>query len=162
MQFPQIFTYVLTCFKLTVSLPCLPSFSVVNFCSILQVLGITLFYDHGVWINIGMDPQVQGWLLKKTRREWRRFEDFEEKDHFSELINEWIHDEGVNNNNKGFIFSEGVCRTNRYTKLENLAWSQTVFLQFTFCIKRRFMKPLLLSRVAIFIHNIGCLLTDPV
>ena len=35
--------------------------------------------------------------------------------------------------------------TNRYTKLENLAWSQTVFLQFTFCRKRKFMKPLLLS-----------------
>ena len=45
---------------------------------------------------------------------------------------------------------------NRYTKLDNLAWSQTVFLQFTFCRKRRFMKPLLLSSVAIFIHNIGC------
>ena len=50
---------------------------------------------------------------------------------------------------------------NPYTKLENLAWSQTVFLQFTFCRTRRFMKPLLLSSVAIFIHNTGCLfLTD--
>ena len=51
--------------------------------------------------------------------------------------------------------------TNRYTKLENLAWSQTVFLQFTFCRKCRFMKPLLLSSIANFIHNTGCLfLTD--
>ena len=46
---------------------------------------------------------------------------------------------------------------NRYIKLENLAWSQTVFLQFTFCRKHRFMKPLLLASVAIFIHNAGCL-----
>ena len=46
---------------------------------------------------------------------------------------------------------------NRYTKLDNLAWSQTVFLQFTFCRKHRFMKLLLLSIVAIFIHNTGCL-----
>ena len=45
---------------------------------------------------------------------------------------------------------------NPYTKLENLAWCQTVFLQFTFFRKRRFMKPLLLSSVAIFIHKTGC------
>ena len=43
--------------------------------------------------------------------------------------------------------------TNLYTKLKNLAWSQTVFLQFTFCRKRRLMKPLILSSVAICIHN---------
>ena len=50
---------------------------------------------------------------------------------------------------------------NRYTKLENLAWSQTVFWQFTFCRKLIFMKPLLLSSVVIIIHNTGCLfLTD--
>ena len=52
---------------------------------------------------------------------------------------------------------QGILDANRYTKLENLAWSQTVFLQFTFCRKRRFMKPSLLSSIAIFIHNTGCL-----
>ena len=60
-----------------------------------------------------------------------------------------------------FVRVAVMILANRYTKLENLAWSQTVFLQFTFCRKRRFMKPLLLSSVAIFIHNTGCLfLTD--
>ena len=39
---------------------------------------------------------------------------------------------------------------NRFTSLENLALSQTVILQFTFCRKRRFMKPLLLCNVATF------------
>ena len=43
--------------------------------------------------------------------------------------------------------------SNRNTKLENLALSQTVFLQFTFCTKHIFLKHLLLSSVAIFIHN---------
>ena len=53
----------------------------------------------------------------------------------------------------GWILPTGGA--NRYTKLENLACSQTVFLQFTFCIKHRFMKTLLLSSVATFIHNTG-------
>ena len=39
---------------------------------------------------------------------------------------------------------------NRYTRLENLAWSHFVFWQFIFCRERRFMKPLLLSSVDIF------------
>ena len=33
---------------------------------------------------------------------------------------------------------------NRYTSLENLVWSHTVFYHFSFCRKRRFMKPLLM------------------
>ena len=41
--------------------------------------------------------------------------------------------------------------SNHNTKLENLALSQTVFLQFTFCTKHIFLKHLLLSSVAIFI-----------
>ena len=38
---------------------------------------------------------------------------------------------------------------NRYTRLANLAWSQSVFIQFSFCKKKthRFMKPLLLSSI---------------
>ena len=40
--------------------------------------------------------------------------------------------------------------TNRYTRLENLAWSYSVFRQFIFCRKCRFMKPLLFSRVDTF------------
>ena len=36
---------------------------------------------------------------------------------------------------------------NRYTRLENLAWSHAVFIQFSFCRKRRYMKPLLLSSI---------------
>ena len=34
---------------------------------------------------------------------------------------------------------------NRYTRLENLAWSHSVFWLFIFCRKLSFMKPLLLS-----------------
>ena len=34
---------------------------------------------------------------------------------------------------------------NRYTRLENLAWSHSVFWQLIFCRKCRFMKPLLFS-----------------
>ena len=56
------------------------------------------------------------------------------------------------------IFIRPGVAANRYTKLENLAGSKTVLLQDTFCKKRRFMKPLLLSRVEIFIHTTGCLL----
>ena len=37
--------------------------------------------------------------------------------------------------------------SNRYTRLENLAWSHTVFIQFSLFIKRRFTKPLLLSNI---------------
>ena len=36
---------------------------------------------------------------------------------------------------------------NVFTRLENLDWSHTVFIQFSFCKKCRFMKPLLLSSV---------------
>ena len=39
---------------------------------------------------------------------------------------------------------------NRYTRLENLAWSHPFFWQLVFCRKRRFTKPLLLSRVDTF------------
>ena len=42
------------------------------------------------------------------------------------------------------------CGANRYTRLENLAWSHSVSIQFSFCRKRRFMKPLLLSSVDTF------------
>ena len=41
-------------------------------------------------------------------------------------------------------------KSNRYTRIENLAWSHSVFWQFSFCRKRRFMKPLLLSSVDTF------------
>ena len=34
---------------------------------------------------------------------------------------------------------------NRFTRIGNLAWCQTVFIQLIFCRKCRFMKPLLLS-----------------
>ena len=37
---------------------------------------------------------------------------------------------------------------NRYTRPENLAWSHSVFIQYSLCIKCRFMKPLLLSSIA--------------
>ena len=39
---------------------------------------------------------------------------------------------------------------NRYTRLENLAWYHSVFWEFIFCRKRRFMKPLLLLSVDTF------------
>ena len=42
---------------------------------------------------------------------------------------------------------EGTWWTNCYTRLEILAWSHSVFIQFSLCIKRRFMIPLLLSRI---------------
>jgi hypothetical protein len=48
---------------------------------------------------------------------------------------------------------------NRYTRLENLAWSHSFFWQLVFCKKRRFTKPLLLSRVdtfGSFTKNIEC------
>ena len=38
-------------------------------------------------------------------------------------------------------------KSNRYTRLENLAWSHSVFWQFILCRKHRFMKLLLLSSV---------------
>ena len=41
-------------------------------------------------------------------------------------------------------------RTNRYTRLENLARSHSVFWQFIFCRKCRFVKPLLLSSIDTF------------
>ena len=41
-------------------------------------------------------------------------------------------------------------KPNRYTSLEYLSWSHSVFWQFIFCRKRRFMKPLLLSSVDTF------------
>ena len=47
---------------------------------------------------------------------------------------------------------------NRYTRLENLAWSHSVFIQYSLCIKRRFMKPLLLFSIA----NIECLFTQSI
>ena len=53
-----------------------------------------------------------------------------------------------------------IWSTNGYTKLDNLAWSQTVFLPFTFYRRGGFMKPLLSSSVAIFIHNTGCLVKE--
>ena len=69
------------------------------------------------------------------------------------LMNEWVTQVFVEQTQL-----HQVC----HTKLENLAWSKTVFFQFNFCRKRRFMKPLLLSSVALFIHNTGCLfLTEP-
>ena len=40
--------------------------------------------------------------------------------------------------------------SNCYTRLENLAWSHSVFWQFSFCRIHRFMKPLLLSSVDTF------------
>ena len=46
--------------------------------------------------------------------------------------------------------SDTLRMPNRYTRLENLAGSHSVFIKFSFCRKRRFMKPLLLFRVAIF------------
>ena len=36
---------------------------------------------------------------------------------------------------------------NRHIRLDNLAWSHSVFIQFSLCIKRRLMKPLLLSSI---------------
>ena len=42
---------------------------------------------------------------------------------------------------------EAGGEANLYTRLENLAWSHSVFIQFSFCRKRRFMKPLLLSSI---------------
>ena len=54
------------------------------------------------------------------------------------------------------VFSPGIEIKPLYrTKLENLAWFQTVFSQFTFCRKRRFMKPLLLSSIAILFKIYG-------
>ena len=43
---------------------------------------------------------------------------------------------------------------NRYTKLENLAWYHSVFIQFTLWIKHRFMKPLLLSSIKKYIIHL--------
>ena len=34
---------------------------------------------------------------------------------------------------------------NRYTRIDNVAWFQTVFYQFSFCREFRFMDPLLLA-----------------
>ena len=54
----------------------------------------------------------------------------------------------------------GDCNltANRYTRPENLAWSHSVFIQYSLCIKCRFMKPLSLSSIAntecIFIQSI--------
>ena len=42
---------------------------------------------------------------------------------------------------------KSITYANRYTRLENLAWSHSVFWRFIFCRKRRFMKPFLLSSV---------------
>ena len=42
---------------------------------------------------------------------------------------------------------------NRYTKLEKLAWSHSVFIQFTLCIKHKFMKPLILEDYQKIIPN---------
>ena len=36
---------------------------------------------------------------------------------------------------------------NRYTRPENLAWSHTVFIKYSLCIKHRFMKPLFSSSI---------------
>ena len=46
--------------------------------------------------------------------------------------------------------TEGGDETNRYTRLENLALSHSVFIQFSFGRKCRIMKPLLLSCLEIF------------
>ena len=59
------------------------------------------------------------------------------------------------------LSSDTVCKeglkalqgANRYTRPENLAWSHSVFIQYSLCITRRFMKPLLLSSIA----NTECL-----
>ena len=47
---------------------------------------------------------------------------------------------------------------NHYTRPENLAWSHSVFIQYSLCIKRWFMKPLLLSNIA----NTGCLFSQSI
>ena len=41
----------------------------------------------------------------------------------------------------------GLYYTNHYTRLDNLAWSHTVFYQFSFCKAFSFMEPLLFSGV---------------
>ena len=39
------------------------------------------------------------------------------------------------------------AQSNLYTRLENLALSHSIFIQFSFCRKHRFIKPLLLSNI---------------
>ena len=52
---------------------------------------------------------------------------------------------------------------NCYTRLDNLAWSHSVFIQFSLCRKRRFMKPLLWSSILLNLNYTGYTLwiTDP-
>ena len=45
------------------------------------------------------------------------------------------------------VAATATARSNRYTRLENLAWSHAVFWQVIFCRKRRITKPLFVFSV---------------
>ena len=44
-----------------------------------------------------------------------------------------------------FGIPHSLFKANRFSRHEILAWSQSVFIQFSFCRKQRFMQPLRLS-----------------
>ena len=57
----------------------------------------------------------------------------------------------------------GLTYTHRYTRLEILVWSHSVFWLFIFCRKRRFVEPLLLSSFvqlskiqSVYLYNTPC------